>query len=46
MTQDAAFGQAATFNTYVGFSLAVSSDKKAFTATFSGSGVQVNVRQH
>jgi len=36
MTQDAAFGQAATFNTDVGFDLAVSPDKKAFTATFSG----------
>jgi len=36
MTKDAAFGQAATFNTDVGFDLAVSPDKKAFTATFSG----------
>ena len=36
MTQDAAFGQAATFNTDVGFNLAVSPDKKAFTATFGG----------
>ena len=36
MTQDAAFGQAVTFNTDVGFSLAVSPDKKAFTATFGG----------
>jgi hypothetical protein len=36
MTQDAAFGQAATFNTDVGFSLAVSPDRKAFSANFSG----------
>ena len=36
--QDAAFGQAATFNSEVGFDLAVSPDKKAFTATFSGLG--------
>jgi len=36
MTQDAGFGQAATFNTDVGFSLAVSPDKKAFAATFGG----------
>lgn len=36
MTQDAAFGQAAKFNTDVGFNLAVSPDKRAFTATFSG----------
>ena len=36
MMQDAAFGQAATFNSEVGFDLAVSPDKKAFTATFSG----------
>jgi hypothetical protein len=34
--QDAAFGQAATFNSEVGFDLAVSPDRKAFTATFSG----------
>ena len=42
MTQDAAFGQAATFNSDVGFELAVSPDKKAFTATFSGleTGIQ------
>jgi len=33
---DATFGQAPTFNTDVGFSLALSPDKKAFTATFSG----------
>ncbi len=33
---DAAFGQAAKFTTEVGFDLAVSDDKKAFTATFSG----------
>jgi hypothetical protein len=36
MTQDAAFGQAATFNTDVGFTLTVSPDKKAFAADFSG----------
>jgi len=41
MTNDAAFGQAATFNTDVGFSLAVSSDKKAFTATFGGLEVTI-----
>ena len=41
MTQDAAFGQAATFNTDVGFSLAVSPDKKAFTATFGGLEVTI-----
>ena len=35
-TNDAVFGQAATFNTDVGFSLDVSPDKKAFTATFGG----------
>jgi hypothetical protein len=33
---DATFGEAPTFNTDVGFSLALSPDKKAFTATFSG----------
>jgi len=32
--QDATFGEAPTFNTDVGFSLALSPDKKAFTATF------------
>jgi hypothetical protein len=41
MTQDAAFGQAATFNTDVGFGLAVSPDKKAFTATFGGLEVTI-----
>jgi len=33
---DSAFGQAAKFTTDVGFNLAVSDDKKAFTASFSG----------
>ena len=36
MAQTPAFGQADTFNTDVGFSLGVSPDKKAFTATFGG----------
>ena len=36
MTRNAAFGQAASFNTDVGFELGVSPDKKAFTANFSG----------
>ena len=36
MALDPAFGQAAKFNTDVGFNLAVSDDKKAFTASFSG----------
>ena len=36
MMEDATFGEAPTFNTDVGFSLALSPDKKAFTATFSG----------
>lgn len=34
--QEATFGEAPTFNTDVGFSFALSPDKKAFTATFSG----------
>jgi hypothetical protein len=41
-TGDATFGQAATFNTDVGFSLDVSSDKKAFTASFSGLAVNID----
>src|SRR5262245_9186971 len=36
MATDAAFGQAAKFSSDVGFNLAVSDDKKAFTASFSG----------
>lgn len=36
MASDAAFGQAAKFTSEVGFDLAVSDDKQAFTATFSG----------
>src|SRR3954466_5630545 len=36
MATDAAFGQAAKFTSDVGFNLAVSDDKKAFTASFSG----------
>jgi hypothetical protein len=36
MALDAAFGQAAKFNSDVGFNLAVSDDKQAFTANFSG----------
>jgi len=39
---DATFGQAATFNSDVGFSLAVSPDKKAFTANFSGLTVRID----
>jgi hypothetical protein len=35
VTSDATFGPGPTFNTDVGFTLALSSDKKAFTATFS-----------
>ena len=35
-TGDATFGQAPTYNTDAGFMLALSPDKKAFTATFSG----------
>lgn len=41
---DAAFGQAAKFTTEVGFDLAVSDDKKAFTATFSGLEVVLDGR--
>src|SRR5262249_14080576 len=36
VTGDATFGQAPAFNTDAGFMLALSPDKKAFTATFSG----------
>jgi len=43
-TNDAVFGQAATFNTDVGFSLDVSPDKKAFTAAFSGLAISHDVR--
>ena len=39
---DATFGKAATFNSDVEFALAVSDDKKAFTATFSGLGVSLD----
>src|SRR5258708_38184781 len=39
---DATFGQAPTFNSDVGFSLAVSPDKKAFTASFSGLAVSID----
>jgi hypothetical protein len=39
---DAMFGQAATFNSDAGFVLAVSDDKKAFTATFSGLAVSLD----
>jgi hypothetical protein len=39
---DAVFGQAATFNSDVGFVLDVSSDKKAFTASFSGLAVSLD----
>jgi hypothetical protein len=38
----AGFGQAATFNSDVGFDLAVSDDRKAFTATFSGLAVSLD----
>jgi len=41
-TNDAMFGKAATFNSDVEFALAVSDDKKAFTATFSGLGVSLD----
>src|ERR1700674_3956004 len=41
-TGDATFGQAAMFNTDVGFSLEVSQDKKAFTASFSGLAVSID----
>lgn len=36
VTGDATFGPGPTFNTDVGFDIALSPDKKAFTATFSG----------
>ena len=36
VTSDTTFGLAPTFNTDTGFTLALSPDKKAFTATFSG----------
>ena len=36
VSSDATFGLAPTFNTDAGFMLALSPDKKAFTATFSG----------
>jgi hypothetical protein len=36
VTSDATFGPGPTFNTDVGFDIALSPDKKAFTATFSG----------
>jgi hypothetical protein len=36
ITNNATFGSAPTFNTEVGFALALSPDKKAFTATFAG----------
>lgn len=36
MVQEATFGEAPTFSTDVGFSFALSPDKKAFTANFSG----------
>ena len=39
---DVAFGQAPTYNSDVGFVLAVSDDKKAFTATFSGLAVSLD----
>ena len=39
---DAMFGHAATFNSDVEFALAVSDDRKAFTATFSGLGVKLD----
>jgi hypothetical protein len=39
---DAVFGQAPTFNSDVGFALAVSDDKKAFTAAFSGLAVSLD----
>src|ERR1700682_265051 len=40
----AASAHAATFNTDVGFSLDVSPDKKAFTASFSGLAVSIDGR--
>ena len=36
VTSDATFGPGPTFNTDVGFDIALSPDKKAFTALFSG----------
>jgi hypothetical protein len=36
LTSDATFGPGPTFNTDVGFDIALSPDKKAFTALFSG----------
>jgi len=39
---DATFGQAPTFNSDVGFDFALSPDKKAFTATFSGLTVGID----
>jgi hypothetical protein len=42
MASDGMFGQAATFNSDVEFALAVSDDRKAFTATFSGLGVKLD----
>lgn len=36
VTSNATFGPGPTFNTDVGFDIAVSADKKTFTATFSG----------
>ena len=36
VTSDATFGPGPTFNTDVGFDIALSPNKKAFTATFSG----------
>jgi len=38
----AAFGQAPTYNSDVGFSLGVSDDKKAFTATFDGLAISLD----
>jgi hypothetical protein len=36
------FGEAPTYNSDVGFALAVSDDKKAFTATFSGLSISLD----
>jgi hypothetical protein len=36
VTSDATFGPGPTFNTDIGFDIALSPDKKAFTATFGG----------
>jgi hypothetical protein len=41
-TGDGVFGQGATFNSDVGFDLAISPDKKAFTAGFGGLTVSLN----